>query len=270
MAEYGQSEGFPKLPEHHPSSVKDLLPVERPSDVSVFFTDIETINLQERAARLLQRSESSLNSSAAVSSEGLGSSPSSYTTSKEGESVQKSLIPSLLDPSLGTVSPVQWLRPVSMPSPAIHVLPSSGCQPEEDILFQWRLRRKMEQARDGALLVSTRKKSLSPPVKLPKQVISERLFSPPPSPKSVGNKSMRGSRIKKEKSKAAQAATVEPDTQKSLEMAAMLLQQAEESDGSEFQDDPLLQILRQQRDKLRDRLREVAIQIECQSTETAS
>nr|XP_033818407.1 rho GTPase-activating protein 33 isoform X3 [Geotrypetes seraphini]XP_033818409.1 rho GTPase-activating protein 33 isoform X3 [Geotrypetes seraphini]XP_033818410.1 rho GTPase-activating protein 33 isoform X3 [Geotrypetes seraphini]XP_033818411.1 rho GTPase-activating protein 33 isoform X3 [Geotrypetes seraphini] len=372
-----------------------------------------------------------------------------------------------------------------MLSSAIHVLPSSGCRPEEDILFQWRLRRKMEQARDGALLVSTRRKSLSPPVRLPKQVkevletesasvehglgekdcadisppfvldlypvaspaleaqargqsvqvplhlhhvcdllpclhqnqpepvttsgitqeyktlrdhseslddcrknlikltsveqqrclvdekqeaqllgtcihqtlssgykdkgltlgpshsktcnregsvsgdqdsaaypivsdvkqrtrtaqdtkginyhstvttlksqrpqmgqkvskpfqlrqerkkkqerpeespvrsavgqvISERLFSSPPSPKYIGSKSMRGSRIRKEKSKAAQSTVVDPDPQQSLEMAAMLLEQAEESDGSEFQDDPLLHILRQQRDKLRDRLR---------------
>ncbi|XP_029432023.1 proline and serine-rich protein 3 [Rhinatrema bivittatum] len=496
VLEYGLSEEFPRLPVQHISPRKDLSPKEKPSEVSAFSIDLETLSLQERAARLLQRSESSLNISAPVSSEGLGSSPSSYTASVEGESIQKPLIPSLLDPGLGTMSLIQWPRSVTAPPSAVHVLPSSGCRPEEDILFQWRLRRKMEQARDGALHINTRKKSLSPPVRLPKQVeevqgeesavvtngtggrshnhaaappsivldmypvaspalveqtgshsthiplhlhhicdllpclrqsqpepavlsqtnqeskawgdqdgnsteltpnkqrwclvderqksqllgtdrhqilssgykdkglmyssshakthkgergasgdqdsavypispntkqragaaqvnegyrgmmttlkaqdpiegqrapkplhrlcqehkkrqkpptesspvhsamgqvISERLFSPPASLKSVGSRSMRRSRSRRKKPQAMLTPPVEPGPLHPLEMAALLLEQAEDSDGSEFQDDPLLQILRQQRNELRLRLREVAFQIaNLQSPETSS
>ncbi|CAH2318294.1 Hypothetical predicted protein [Pelobates cultripes] len=71
------------------------------------------------------------------------------------------------------------------------------------------------------------------------QVISERLFSPQASPRW--------------KSESVQRACT-PET---LEIAAQLLEEAEESDGTEFEDDPLLGVLREQRENLRMRLRNV-------------
>ncbi|XP_069057232.1 proline and serine-rich protein 3 isoform X1 [Pleurodeles waltl] len=128
--------------------------------------DQETLRLQARAARLLQRSESSLSSTPPVSSEGLGSSPLSGTSQSDEDAIRKPLLRSVADFSTGPVGSLQL--PISVtPYQPLQVLPP--CRPEEDILFQWRLRRKMEQARDGILPVSTRKKSLSPPVRLSKQ-----------------------------------------------------------------------------------------------------
>ncbi|XP_078511530.1 proline and serine-rich protein 3 isoform X2 [Lissotriton helveticus] len=132
----------------------------------LFAPDQETLRLQERAARLLQRSESSLSSTAPVSSEGLGSSPLSGTTQSDEEATRKPLLRSVADFSAGPVSSLRL--PISV-TPYQPLQVSSHCRPEEDILYQWRLRRKMEQARDGILPVSTRKKSLSPPVRLSKQ-----------------------------------------------------------------------------------------------------
>lgn len=48
-----------------------------------------------------------------------------------------------------------------------------------------------------------------------------------------------------------------------LSQAARLLQAAEDSDGSEFQDDPILQVLRIQRTALRRQKRQVDAQIAC-------
>lgn len=128
--------------------------------------DHETLRLQERAARLLQRSETSHSSTAPVSSEGLESSPLSGTSQSDEEAIRKPLLRTVADFSTGPVSSLRL--PISVtPYQPLQVLPS--CRPEDDILFQWRLRRKMEQARDGILPVSTRKKSLSPPVRLSKQ-----------------------------------------------------------------------------------------------------
>ncbi|XP_023648021.1 proline and serine-rich protein 3 isoform X1 [Paramormyrops kingsleyae] len=76
----------------------------------------EILHLQERTSRLLQKSEQSLSSgSLPISSEGLGSDISSAVSVDE---------------------------PVRKPAPATTIDLTS----EDDILFQWRLRRKMEQA----------------------------------------------------------------------------------------------------------------------------
>lgn len=105
----------------------------------------EILQLQERANRLLQRSEHSLSSgSVPISSEGLGCSDFSSPVSTD-EPVRRPVVSTLkgsinmvLEPSLGEGS-------VSFP-PAVGS-EGSSVRREDDILFQWRLRRKMEQAR---------------------------------------------------------------------------------------------------------------------------
>ncbi|XP_061094288.1 proline and serine-rich protein 3 isoform X2 [Conger conger] len=100
------------------------------------------LQLQERASRLLQRSEHSLSSSSIpISSEGLGCSDLSSPVSVD-EPVQRPVVPSFINPTTALNS-----GPVAMPSVA--ALLASRTRPEDDILFQWRLRRKMEQARQG-------------------------------------------------------------------------------------------------------------------------
>ncbi|XP_059920243.1 proline and serine-rich protein 3 isoform X2 [Gadus macrocephalus] len=101
--------------------------------------------VQERASRLLQRSESSVSSgSLVVSSEGLGGSGLSSPVSAN-EPFRRPFFPCPIEPtacnkssSSATVGPSQNSY---TPSSSI-----SRQRPEEDILFQWRLRRKMEQA----------------------------------------------------------------------------------------------------------------------------
>ncbi|XP_056408773.1 proline and serine-rich protein 3 [Hyla sarda] len=79
------------------------------------------------------------------------------------------------------------------------------------------------------------------------QVISERLFSiPSPKPKSE-NRKLRPST----------PSTEDESNPQPLEIAAYLLEEAEDSDGTDFADDPLLQVLRDQRESLRSRLRDV-------------
>ncbi|XP_048881096.1 proline and serine-rich protein 3 isoform X2 [Brienomyrus brachyistius] len=86
------------------------------SDSNCDVGEPEILHLQERTSRLLQRSEQSLSSgSLPISSEGLGSEISSAVSVDE---------------------------PVRKPAPATTIDLTS----EDDILFQWRLRRKMEQA----------------------------------------------------------------------------------------------------------------------------
>ncbi|XP_069041409.1 proline and serine-rich protein 3 isoform X2 [Lepisosteus oculatus] len=105
--------------------------------------DPEILRLQERARRLVQRSETSLSSSSIpVSSEGLGTLDSSSRFSMD-EPVRRPTVPSLLDPTTGLVT----LAPLPRPSAG------GRPRPEDDILFQWRLRRKMELARERPLLV---------------------------------------------------------------------------------------------------------------------
>ncbi|XP_077116344.1 proline and serine-rich protein 3 isoform X2 [Ranitomeya variabilis] len=105
-------------------------------------------------------SESSLSSVGPVSSEGPGSSPVSNVSSSDSDGGGRTRPPPL---DTAPVMPVS--RPILAPFRA-HPTPA----PEEDILYQWRLRRKMEQAREGTMQVSTRKRSPSPPLRIPRQV----------------------------------------------------------------------------------------------------
>ncbi|KAG9482828.1 hypothetical protein GDO78_011455, partial [Eleutherodactylus coqui] len=141
------SDSLEKSPALHVSSLDDsgLCP-----------EDVDLAGLQLRAGKLIQRSESSLSSEGPVSSEGLGSSPMSNVSSSECGGRRTRL------PLLDAAPVAAVLRP-NLPSVRAHPAP------EEDILYQWRLRRKMEQAREGTLPFPTRKRSPSPPVRISKQ-----------------------------------------------------------------------------------------------------
>ncbi|XP_047453643.1 proline and serine-rich protein 3 isoform X2 [Mugil cephalus] len=101
------------------------------------FDDAEILHLQERANRLLLRGEYTVSDgSNPVSSEGLGGSDFSSPVTVD-EPARRPAIASLLRASAGMVS-----------SDSVHAVTVPPTRPEEDILFQWRLRRKMEQARE--------------------------------------------------------------------------------------------------------------------------
>ncbi|XP_008967409.3 proline and serine-rich protein 3 isoform X5 [Pan paniscus] len=97
--------------------------------------DLETLSLQSRAARLLERSPSD-------------ASTSSFPTSSDGLSpFSETFIP---DSSKGlgprapaSPAPAQAQTPTPAPAPASSQAP---LRPEDDILYQWRQRRKLEQA----------------------------------------------------------------------------------------------------------------------------
>ncbi|XP_062995711.1 proline and serine-rich protein 3 [Elgaria multicarinata webbii] len=92
------------------------------------------------------------------------------------------------------------------------------------------------------------------------EVVSERLFSPPESPVLHRDKSKRSS--KNWGSEEVLPDTVAaPSHPQLLNMAAQLLEQAEDSDGAEFEDDPLLQVLRGQRELLHSQLRAVDLRM---------
>ncbi|XP_034279542.1 proline and serine-rich protein 3 [Pantherophis guttatus] len=92
------------------------------------------------------------------------------------------------------------------------------------------------------------------------EVVAERLFFPPDSPALPRDKPKRSSRTLGPE-KAIPKNAVTPTHPQLLNMAAQLLEQAEDSDGLEFEDDPLLQVLRGQRESLRNELRAVDFQI---------
>ncbi|KAJ0000284.1 hypothetical protein NQD34_012126 [Periophthalmus magnuspinnatus] len=96
----------------------------------------EILQLQERASRLLQKGEFTLEEdSLPVSSDGVGCSDFSSPVSAD-EPVRKPLIPNMPKYNIAK-------DPFSIMPSSINPL-----RPEEDILFQWRLRRKMEKARE--------------------------------------------------------------------------------------------------------------------------
>ncbi|KAK6326590.1 hypothetical protein J4Q44_G00022350 [Coregonus suidteri] len=109
--------------------------------------DSEILKLQEKASRLLHRSEYSLSSgSIPISSEGLGCSNFSSPVSID-EPVRRPIITSLIDSTtvMGNLRSAD-LYAGTVPKPSVVGPPAPRTRPEEDILFQWRLRRKMEQA----------------------------------------------------------------------------------------------------------------------------
>ncbi|XP_029781762.1 proline and serine-rich protein 3 isoform X2 [Suricata suricatta] len=99
--------------------------------------DLETLSLQSRAARLLKRSKASVSSSSlspgdASSSDGL--SPFSVTFTPD---------------SSKRSDPKAHATPAHAPIPAPAPVSQAPLRPEDDILYQWRQQRKLEQARGG-------------------------------------------------------------------------------------------------------------------------
>ncbi|XP_078726336.1 uncharacterized protein LOC144943041 isoform X2 [Lampetra fluviatilis] len=118
---------------------------EGDGDLSVSgLMDADTRSLQERASQLLERSENTLSSRAgAVSSAGLGSARSSERNFTEPARPPFGHLELLLP---GSTTPLVSSQPtLTTPLP-----PGAGrgTTPADDILYQWRLRRRMEEARE--------------------------------------------------------------------------------------------------------------------------
>ncbi|XP_076016854.1 proline and serine-rich protein 3 isoform X2 [Genypterus blacodes] len=109
--------------------------------------DTEILELQERGSRLVQRGERRVSEgSLPISSEGVGCSDFSSPVSVD-EPMRRPLFPSII--TSATVKSGSGLIQAA-PSQKLGLTPSMvpPTHPEEDILFQWRLRRKMELARE--------------------------------------------------------------------------------------------------------------------------
>ncbi|KAG8010159.1 Proline and serine-rich protein 3, partial [Nibea albiflora] len=110
------------------------------------FDDTEILHLQERASRLLLRDECTLgDGSVHVSSDGLGCSDFSSPVSVY-EPVRRPLIPNVIKSTAKVSSDSDQIASSHKTSVVPSLVPPT--RPEEDILFQWRLRRKIEQARE--------------------------------------------------------------------------------------------------------------------------
>ncbi|KAF6739715.1 Proline and serine-rich protein 3 [Oryzias melastigma] len=112
--------------------------------------DSDVLQLQDRAGRLILENEDDLNTgSVHVSSDGLGFSGFSSPASVD-EPVRQPFIHNLMNPGEAKIS----TRTDSIHAFQKSVLPTltPPTRPEEDILFQWRLRRKLEQARESSSL----------------------------------------------------------------------------------------------------------------------
>ncbi|XP_074539081.1 proline and serine-rich protein 3 [Halichoeres trimaculatus] len=113
------------------------------------FDDTEILHLQERANRLLLRDDYTVNDrSFHVSPEGLGCSDFSSPPSVD-EPVRRPFVPDVTTSANAKASSdsiYAFTSPKSSVIPPL-VLPT---RPQEDILFQWRLRRKIEQARESS------------------------------------------------------------------------------------------------------------------------
>ncbi|KAE8288658.1 Proline and serine-rich protein 3 [Larimichthys crocea] len=110
------------------------------------FDDTEILHLQERANRLLLRDECTLgDGSVHVSSDGLGCSDFSSPVSVY-EPVRRPFIPNMIKSTAKASLDSDQIASSHKASVVPSLVPPT--RPEEDILFQWRLRRKIEQARD--------------------------------------------------------------------------------------------------------------------------
>ncbi|XP_062872613.1 proline and serine-rich protein 3 [Trichomycterus rosablanca] len=141
---------------HHPPKTL-LSPTREQFDLSVLALsdsshcepeEPEIIQLQERANRLLQKSEHSHSSGSIgvqISTEGLGCSDFSSPVSVD-EPIRRPMVPSLMD-TANLLTHHGMSREDPFPAPTTIGSRGSRIRPEDDILLQWRLRRKMEQAR---------------------------------------------------------------------------------------------------------------------------
>lgn len=120
-----------RLPCHNPSLNSCRRSTNMSDTSQCELVESEILQLQERASRLLQKGEFCLEEdSLPVSSDGVGCSDFSSPVNAD-EPVRRPMIS-------------------SSPKNSPLVIPSlvAPLRPEEDILFQWRLRRKMEKARE--------------------------------------------------------------------------------------------------------------------------
>ncbi|XP_072324956.1 proline and serine-rich protein 3 [Scyliorhinus torazame] len=160
--------------------------------------DQETVHLQEKANRLLERSVSSSSSAIAVSSDGVGSPSVSDTI--ERVSLRPTCSP-LCEPTAGRphVSGISLQRGditvkqiPTVPNSLYPVrVPLLSALPEDDILYQWRLQRKMEAARESQWPLLPKRNSHSPPVRLDRPIAGcnedaheDRMMVKVPSPQS--------------------------------------------------------------------------------------
>ncbi|KAK1330287.1 hypothetical protein QTO34_010475 [Cnephaeus nilssonii] len=104
--------------------------------------DLEMLSLQSRAARLLKHSKASVSSCSPSSS-----SNSVFPVSSDG--LSPSSVAITPDSSKGSDPKAHaTLAPAPSPAPAL-VSSQAPLRPEDDILYQWRQRRKLEQAQGG-------------------------------------------------------------------------------------------------------------------------
>nr|XP_033701284.1 proline and serine-rich protein 3 [Tursiops truncatus] len=128
--------------------------------------DLETLSLQSRAARLLKRSKASISSSSSLSPSDAGI--SSFPVSSDGLSPFSMTFTH--DSSKGS-DPKARATPAPAPIPAPSPVSSRApLRQEDDILYQWRQRRKLEQARgsqgDGTWVLP-QTPALTPTVPIP-------------------------------------------------------------------------------------------------------
>nr|KAF6407811.1 proline and serine rich 3 [Molossus molossus] len=120
--------------------------------------DLEMLSLQSRAARLLKHSKASISSSSNSSSSSLpvssdGLSPSSVTFTPDSSKgsdpkAHATPAPAPIPAPAPNPAPASISAPAPLSAPAL--VPSQApLRPEDDILYQWRQRRKLEQAQGG-------------------------------------------------------------------------------------------------------------------------
>uniref|UniRef100_G1Q6C7 Proline and serine rich 3 n=1 Tax=Myotis lucifugus TaxID=59463 RepID=G1Q6C7_MYOLU len=238
--------------------------------------DLEMLSLQSRAARLLKHSKASVSSSCSPSN----SSNSLFPVSSDG--LSPSSVAFTPDSSKGSDPKVPTTpAPAPIPAPAL-VSSQAPLRPEDDILYQWRQRRKLEQAQGGqgdgtwvlpgtsALTTpaESRDAKATPPAEewvLCKKVRNPQPKAPPP-PAEEASAGVEAPPPLVEAGSLEAAVTSSPAADHAppedlLSQAARLLQAAEDSDSSEFQEDPVLQVLRVQRAELRRQKRKVDAQL---------
>ncbi|XP_028679024.1 proline and serine-rich protein 3 [Erpetoichthys calabaricus] len=145
---------------------EELSPLKN-SDTSLYDPEEpEILQLQEKAKHLVQRSHTTISVLGPVSSNGLGSSDISFPIPSD-EPERRPEVPSFFDTAAGGLN-LSHLPTTSMAGPALGTI-KTVVRPEEDILYQWRLRRKLELARENSLPILSRRDSYSPPVRLSEQ-----------------------------------------------------------------------------------------------------
>nr|KAF6407812.1 proline and serine rich 3 [Molossus molossus] len=258
--------------------------------------DLEMLSLQSRAARLLKHSKASISSSSNSSSSSLpvssdGLSPSSVTFTPDSSKgsdpkAHATPAPAPIPAPAPNPAPASISAPAPLSAPAL--VPSQApLRPEDDILYQWRQRRKLEQAQGGqgdgtwvlpgtsALTTPTetppgwskaepRNAKVTPPA-VGSALRKEVRHPPPKVPPPPAEGASTGVEVPPSQCKAGSLEAVVTSSEAAdhapredlLSQAAELLQAAEDSDSSEFQEDPVLQVLRAQRAELRRQKRQV-------------